>query len=152
MQGVVGLIPGWGAKILYASWPKSQKKKNKRERNNVTNSMKISKWAILKKKNLLEERKSDQRFLPSNSNSKLWIRGLWSMILLSSLRYVNCNTPLKSNSFRKTIFLKLSLNSRTFPFTEVTFLKRQGQNNTLWIPQEKAKDHGQQRLEPLKKN
>ena len=52
------------------------------------------------------------------------------MILLSSLRYVNCNTPLKSNSFRKTIFLKLSLNSRTFPFTEVTFLKRQGDRTT----------------------
>ena len=37
--GVVGSIPGSGAKILHASWPKKKKKKKKRKNrsNTVTN-------------------------------------------------------------------------------------------------------------------
>ena len=40
--GVASLIPDQGAKIPYASWPKSQTKTKQRNRNNiVTNSVKV---------------------------------------------------------------------------------------------------------------
>ena len=43
----VGLIPGWGARIPHASWPKNQNIKNK---NNITtNSIRALKMAHLKK-------------------------------------------------------------------------------------------------------
>ena len=42
MQGVQGLIPGWGGKIAYASWPKNQDIK-KSKGNIVTNSIKTLK-------------------------------------------------------------------------------------------------------------
>ena len=40
-RGVVGLIPGWGAKIAHASWPKKQKTRNKQYFNKLNKDLKI---------------------------------------------------------------------------------------------------------------
>ena len=45
--GDVGLIPGLRAKILHASWPKSQ---NIKQKQNVTNSIKTLRMVYIKKK------------------------------------------------------------------------------------------------------
>ena len=45
--GGAGLIVGWGAKILHASWPNTQ---NRKDRNNiVTNSVRLFKMVHIKK-------------------------------------------------------------------------------------------------------
>ena len=56
----VGLIPGWGARIPYASWPKSQNTNNRG--NIVTNSIKTFKMVHIKKK-----KKQLKKIKPSNS-------------------------------------------------------------------------------------
>ena len=45
ISGGMGLIPGWGAKIPHASWPKKSDKSNI-----VTNSIKTFKWSTIFKK------------------------------------------------------------------------------------------------------
>ena len=50
--GGVGSIPGQGAKIPHASWPKNQNRSNI-----VTNSIKTLKMVHIKKKNLKKKRK-----------------------------------------------------------------------------------------------
>ena len=49
----IGSVPGWGAKIPHASWPKNQKKKKQKTQNRnsiVTNSIKTLKMVHSKKK------------------------------------------------------------------------------------------------------
>ena len=49
--GVLGSIPGQGAKSPYASWPKKQNKQTKHKGSNiVTNSVKTSKMIHMKTK------------------------------------------------------------------------------------------------------
>ena len=47
-SGVVGLIPGWGAKIAHVSWPKKSKHKNRS--NTITSLTKTLKMVHIKKK------------------------------------------------------------------------------------------------------
>ena len=56
--GGEGLIPGQGAKIPHASWPKNQNIKNRS--NVVTNSISTLKMVHIKKKKSLIEKKTDQ--------------------------------------------------------------------------------------------
>ena len=49
----VGSIPGWGAKILYASWPKKQK--HKTEAILLTNSIKTLKMVHIPQKKISKQ-------------------------------------------------------------------------------------------------
>ena len=49
--GGISLIPGWGKKIPYASWPKHQNIKQKLYCNKFNKDLK-RKWSTLKKKTL----------------------------------------------------------------------------------------------------
>ena len=55
--GGVGSIPGWGAKIPHASWPKNQNIKNKS--NIVTNSIRLYKMVHIKNKNKNKKTEND---------------------------------------------------------------------------------------------
>ena len=58
--GVVGSIPGWGAKIPHASWPKNQNIKRKQYGNKFNKNFK--KWSTSKKK-ILKKKKGDPPYI-----------------------------------------------------------------------------------------
>ena len=48
-RGVVDLIPGWGAEIPYASWPKTQNIKQEQYRNKFSKDIKTLKMSTSEK-------------------------------------------------------------------------------------------------------
>ena len=57
MQGAADSIPGWGAKVSPASWPKNQNRKQKQYCNKLNKDFKN--WSTLKKK-IIKERKKEK--------------------------------------------------------------------------------------------
>ena len=60
--GDIGSIPGWGAKILHASWPKSQNIKQKRYSNKFNKDFKIPKKKTFKKSTFLHKKQNSPEY------------------------------------------------------------------------------------------